>query len=478
MYYKNIGNKNMKFKFLAIALVLTLVSVSFGGASNINQSSTDKQLDLMVEGALKWLINKSIITENGVQWPCSENDNESYTSLYEGTPGVCLLFLKAYKITGNESYLYYAQGGMKWLMSMAVEENGGYKWPDKENSTSFIYYTGLYEGAAGIGSTFLDFYQTLDNATYLKYGEGAARWIVNTGIIENSPRFGTTCKWPYAQGISSYSFDIISGAAGIGLFLLKIYDVTKNETYLQYAKYAGNWLMKSAINLGNAYTWNLRSLPSGFFITSGFAHGTSGIGNFFAELYKTSKESIYLKYAEGAARWIMRDSVYDFRSNGIKWRSVYRNDQMRNILIFDSGWCYGPTGICEFFIDLYKITHNQKYLRYSELGANWLMSIAISNGTGYLWPRDSTRFRKGTANSADVTICHGVAGIGELFLDMYNVTKKPAYLTYANGAAEWLKQVAIKDNDGGYKWATYGECYTGHYKGASGIALFLIKAGE
>ena len=37
----------MKFKFLVIAIVILLVGVSFGGASNINQSSTYQELDLL-----------------------------------------------------------------------------------------------------------------------------------------------------------------------------------------------------------------------------------------------------------------------------------------------------------------------------------------------------------------------------------------------------------------------------------------------
>jgi len=434
-----------------------------------------QQLSVQVEGALKWLMNKTIYTEDGFKWPCSEKDNESYTSLYEGTPGVCLLFLRAYEATGNESYLYYAQGGMEWLMSLAVTENGGYKWPDKENSTSYL--TGFYTGASGIGSMFLDFYQTLDNDSYLEYAEGAARWLVSIGEIEHFPIFDTTCKWPYTQGISYYSFDIIGGVAGIGLFLLDIYDVTKNQTYLQYAEFAGNWLMKKAMHLGNCYNWDNFEGVSRFFICSGFAHGTSCIGYFLAELYKISKETKYLKYAEGATRWVIKDSVYDFRSRGIKWRTVYRSDRLASAMLFDTGWCYGPPGICELFIEMYKITNNSKYLKYSELGAKWLINLAIAEGEGYKWPRSLTRFGKGTGNSADVTICHGAAGIGELFLDMYNLTKEPTYLEYANGAAEWLKQVAIKE-DGGYKWETYGECYTGHHTGTSGIAIFLIKAGE
>jgi len=468
----------MCLKILAIAIVLMLVITPFGLASNINQLSTEQELDLHVEGALKWLIDKAIPAENGFKWPHLENDDHYYTSLYEGTPGICLLFLKAYEITGNETYLNYAEGGMRWLMSLAVEEKEGYKWPHVENSfLRWTYWTGLYEGTAGIGSIFLDFYKVLDNDTYLEYAEGAARWLINIGKIGHLSSFGTTCRWPHIQWFFPIpQIDVISGSAGIGLFLLKIYEVTENEIYLKYAKFAGNSLMKNAKHIDDCYTWDNYIGIFRSFISSGFSHGTSGVGYFFAELYKISKETKYLEYAEGAARWIIKDSVNDSQSGGVKWREVYRTDRPDDAKLFDTGWCYGPPGICDLFIDLYKITNNPEYLKYSELAAKWLMHIAIPEGEGYKWPRHLTE--NGDGQSADVTICHGAAGIGESFLDMYNLTKEPIYLEYANGAAEWLKQVAIKDNDGGYKWDTYGECHTGYSIGTSGIALFLIELGE
>ncbi len=426
-----------------------------------------------VKGALDWLINEAIITEDGIKWPGSDADSEAYTDLYNGVPGVCLLFSKAYEITGNETYLYYASGGINWLISIAMEEDG-YKWAYTEDSTDF--YSGLYMGTAGIGFSFIDFYNILGNESYLQYAEGAAQWLISIGEIDHDSRVGTTCEWPVIQGTTSGSLDIIVGAAGTGLFFLKIYNITHNETYLEYAKYAGNWLIKKSLGLGRYCYWDIRPSIFRFFISSGFAHGTSGIGFFFAELYKASGETKYLDYAEGAARWIIRDSVYDLPSRGVKWRAVYGDDRLSAAFSFDTGWCYGPAGICKLFIDLYEITGNNRYLRYSEMGVNWLMNIAISENNGYKWPRYLvTRWGRGRSNTADVTICHGAAGIGELFLEMYELTKKPVYLEYVSGAAEWLKQVAVKNGNGVCKWETYGQCYTGHHVGASGIALFLMK---
>lgn len=468
----------MKKLFLYLVIFLVIMN-SFASLVSGNKENKqvieqdDFSLSEKVVGALDWLIQNAELTDKGYKWSNVENGDEYDTDLYSGVPGICLFFSKAYDLSGNETYLDYAVGGIDWIISKAVEENG-YKWPATEDAS--YYLTGLYSGAAGIGSSFVDYYIILKNESYLEYAKGVSQWLVSIAELEHDPDVGITCKWPYAQGTIDYSFDIIGGAAGIGLFMLKIYNLTNNETYIRYAEYAGNWLIKEAKKIGNCYTWNSKPLNLKFFITPGFAHGTSSIGYFLAELYKYSKDNKYLDYAEGAGRWTIRQSVFDLSSRGLKWRMVLRSDNIPSVFLFDTGWCYGPPGVCEFLIDLYEITKDAKYLRCSELSANWLINLAMSEGDGYKWPRFLHRWGKGSGDSADTTICHGAAGIGEFFLKMYNITEKSIYREYAIGAADWLKYAAVKDDNEGYKWETYGEYHTGHHTGASGIALFLIKA--
>ena len=79
-------------------------------------------------GGGRWLISKAVPEGKSYKWHDSEGGTAYYTSLYEGSPGICQLFFSLHKATGNDTFLIYGKGNAQWLMDMAVKESGGYKW--------------------------------------------------------------------------------------------------------------------------------------------------------------------------------------------------------------------------------------------------------------------------------------------------------------------------------------------------------------
>ena len=405
------------------------------------------------EGAAEWLISEAISVDDGYKWPDSVGSTFYHTDLYYGSPGIITLFSGLYDVTSDEKYYQYAVGGAQWLIDRAIAEAGGYKWPQKEGES--LYYTGLYVGTSGTGDAFLNLYETFLNTTYLEYAIGAADWLLSVAIFENQDE----CKWPSSHYASDYCTDIIYGASGIGLFLLRLYDLTKNSEYLNHARYAGNWLINQAKPAGSGYKWEVSNYCPYFY--TGFSHGAAGIGYFLAELFEYTNDSQYLEYAEGAGQWLIDISVPE--ADGCKWWSKEGDTPS-----YATGWCHGPAGTCLLFIKLYKITSDNIYLTYAEMGSNWLISLAISSGGGYKWPHYQV------SPNYDTTICHGAAGIGDFFLEMFYLTDEDIFLDYAEGAAEWLKSVA-DSSSGGYRWITFGSYYTGFSVGTSGIGLFFLN---
>ncbi|KYK31995.1 MAG: hypothetical protein AYK22_00095 [Thermoplasmatales archaeon SG8-52-3] len=405
------------------------------------------------KGAADWLINESIEIGDGYKWPDSVGSSYYYTDLYYGSPGIVTLFSELYKITGKDEYFQYTVGGTEWLIEKAISEAGGYKWPEKEDLP--LYYTGLYVGAAGTGESFLNLYKTLSDTFYLEYASGAANWLLSVAVFENQ----NECKWPSSQYATDYCTDIIYGAAGIGLFLLQMYDLTNNIEYLNYSRYAGNWLINQAKPSGSGYKWEVsNNCP---YIYTGFSHGAAGIGYFLAKLFEHTNNSQFLEYAKGAAQWLIDIAVTE--SGGCKWWSKEGDTPS-----YATGWCHGPAGTCLLFMKLYQITSENIYLTYAEMGSTWLISLAIPSEGGYKWPH-----YQGSPNY-DTTICHGAAGIGDFFLRMSDLTNEGFYYDYAKGAAEWLKSVA-DTSAGDYRWATFGSYYTGFSTGTSGIGLFFLR---
>ena len=418
-----------------------------------NNGEIDDSFLNYAEGAADWLINESILNGDGYKWRDLIGSNLYHTDLYYGSPGIISLFLELYELTTDIEYFQYAVGGAQWLIDRAIPEAGSYKWPQIEGES--LYYTGLYVGTAGTGDAFLNLYITFSNITYLEYATGAADWLLGVAIFENQDE----CKWPSSQYASDYCTDIIYGASGIGLFLLRLYDLTKNSEYLDYARYAGNWLVNQAKPAGSGYKWEVSNYCP--YIYTGFSHGAAGIGYFLAELFEYTNESQYLEYAEGAGQWLIDIAVPE--AGGCKWWPKEGDTPS-----YATGWCHGPAGTCLLFMKLYEITLDNIYLTYAEMGSTWLISLAISSGGGYKWPH-----YQGSPNY-DITICHGAAGIGDFFLGMFELTDEEIYYDYAKGAAEWLKSVA-DTSSGGYRWATFGSYYTGFSVGTSGVGLFFLN---
>jgi lantibiotic modifying enzyme len=467
------GGKNLKRNILTIGLSILLIFTIFTpmtigfndrDAVNIASLNYEKEASYKIgnsflnyaEGAASFLINESIIVGDGYKWPDLVGGSNYYTDLYYGSPGIITLFSELYDITAKEEYYQYAVGGADWLIEEAIPEGGGYKWPEREDLA--LYYTGLYVGATGTGNVFLDLYEILSDSTYLDYATGAADWLISIAVFEGQSK----CKWPSSQYATDYCTDIIYGASGIGLFLLRLYDITGNQEYLNYAEYTGNWLVGEAIAAGSGYKWAVSNQCP--YIYTGFSHGTAGIGYYLSELYEHTNDMEYLEYAEGAGQYLIDNAVEE--NDGCKWWAKEGDTPS-----YSTGWCHGPAGTCLLFINLYKITNDDIYLTYAEMGSTWLISLASPSGGGYKWPHSQ-------GNPVfDTTICHGAAGIGDLFVEMFELTEDNIYYDYAEGAAEWLKSVA--DTTGsGYRWATFGSYYTGFSVGSSGIGLFLLNMHE
>ena len=177
------------------------------------------------EGAADWLINEAIVVGDGYTWHDSVGSYYYYTDLYYGLPGIVTLFSELYETIADEEYFQYAVGGAQWLIEKAIPQAGGYKWSQREDLS--LYYTGLYVGTAGTGDAFLNLYETLSDTIYLEYATGAANWLMSVAIFENQDE----CKWSSSQYATDYCTDIIYGASGIGLFLLRMYDLTNNLEY-------------------------------------------------------------------------------------------------------------------------------------------------------------------------------------------------------------------------------------------------------
>jgi rhamnogalacturonyl hydrolase YesR len=283
---------------------------------------------------------------------------------------------------------------------------------------------------------------------YLDYSRGAADWIVATAQKQGGLR-----HW-------GDETDIISGAAGIGLFLLEMHKATGDRRYAECAFGAADWLISQGEKVDGSLKWKSRSSLDRFY--TGFSHGTAGVAYFLAKAYESSKEPRYLEHAKAGAAWLMKNAVHE--RQGVKWFH-YEPGHERE---FMTGWCHGPAGTCRLFLELHNLTGDAQYLETAKKGAAWLMAT--------LDPASRNAPYHG------LSMCCGAAGVGDFFLDLFLATKDEEYLEYAGRVATFLLDRA-KSTENGWKWTNYdvpdktGKIYygTGHMVGAAGVGSFFLR---
>lgn len=123
---------------------------------------------------------------NSVAWrltidPQEGNDNHFATGVEEGNAGIGWTFLQAYDQTNNKKYLNIAEFAGNWLLNIAVSDGrGGLAWHEDEHPTKNMLHANLDNGVAGIGVFLHDLYLVTGQKKYEDGAKGALVWIENT----------------------------------------------------------------------------------------------------------------------------------------------------------------------------------------------------------------------------------------------------------------------------------------------------------
>ena len=389
-----------------------------------------------LESAMKaanWLENVAIDTENGMVWPTDPNDSTSViTNFYSGSSGVVLFFLEMYHLTNQIKYLEIAQSGADYLLSTL---------PDSTKPEQL----GLYTGLAGIGFVLEETYKT---SVMEKYREGFNHCLklINRLALEKDDGV----DWNNVT-------DIISGSAGIGLFLLYAEEELKTGDNLNLAVKAGNHLIQKAIPENGGLKWPMSSdYPR---LMPNFSHGTAGVCLLLAKLYEKTNDKIFLEKALLGVKYLQ--SITD--ENGL----IFHHEPGGEDLCY-LGWCHGPPGTAQLYFKLWQITKEKKWLAIIEKTAQTLLNSGIpENQTPGFWN--------------NVGQCCGSAGIGELFLQLYKVTKNQTYLDFARKLTDDILSKSTEENNG-LKWIQAEHrsrpdllvAQTGYMQGAAGTGMWFL----
>jgi lantibiotic modifying enzyme len=277
--------------------------------------------------AEKWIAGTAVAGPKGTAWPADPKDPKSVNStLYAGNSGVVLFNLELYAASGDKDYLKKACAGADFLMAVLPEEKT----------------MGLYEGVAGIGFALRETYKA---SKQQKYQEAFLKCLKR---IQKEAR-------PAGKGVDwNGPTDIISGSAGIGLFMLKEAAELKDRSLIDLALQAGARLVELGRPENGGFKWAMddefpRLMPN-------FSHGTAGVAYFLATLYEKTKKREYLDAALAGAKYLL-----SVAKTGGDACLIFHNEPDGKDLYY-LGWCHGPVGTARLFYRLYRITDEASWL--------------------------------------------------------------------------------------------------------------------
>ena len=392
-------------------------------------------LDLALRAAT-WIEASKQVTDHGTRYPADPLKPESVDlDFYNGMPGVVAFYAALSDATGDATWLRAAAAGGDYLIH-EMDANG-----EKLDA-------GLYTGLAGLGYTFDGLDRAGAGDRYATAARRAAELIKSRARITEAG-----AQW-------TDSWDIISGIAGTGLFLLEIAHRWDNE-YLGLAQAAGRRLIAAGEPAEGGLMW----FPSGSFRRNypNFSHGTAGVGYFLATLYQATGDRQFLDAALKGVAYL--DAVATRADGGTKIFHQSGGGENR----FYLSWCHGPVGTARLFYRLHRITRESKWL-------DWVYSLT----RGVLGSGAPEQHSDGYWNN--ISQCCGNVGIGQYCIDLARSVRTPEAKALLDRVVTNTMSRAT-DDAAGLRWIqaenrTQPEnlvAQTGFMQGAAGVGSFLLQ---
>lgn len=199
-------------------------------------------------------------TAGGKCWP--HPDGIPYNGLGHGGSGISLFLLMAHQATGDPQYHANALAGLEHVIANASDSEGCLAWARFPGDAYLWPY--WRSGTAGIGSVLLRFFALTRDDRYMELATRTARYLFN--------------RYTLAPGQ-------FNGLGGIGEFFIDIYQQTSNQEYLEQAWGTARRILLFRIEKPEGICFPGEELMR---ISNDFGTGAAGIGMFLLRLINQS----------------------------------------------------------------------------------------------------------------------------------------------------------------------------------------------
>lgn len=402
-------------------------------------------------GAAAWLT--SLERQTGpasIGWPRVTGGGAPWAGLEGGAAGISAMFLRLYQSTRDPQWLAKAEGGARFVAEeYRAGRFGGHDW---------------LSGAAGGGDFLLEMYVATGKTEYLDAARSAATWLSDTAIVD-----GDGIYWKHHPSLTNVYTGLAHGAAGAGLFFLKLHESTGDAHHLEQAERAYRWTARYQLPLpGATLTW--KRLTTDTIGYNGWCGGSMGMTTFLERLHGATGKQEYLDAWRATVDGLAALAVQP-RPDEVAWGQVPSSGTQGLPIIH----CHGTVGIAVTIGEAAAATGEEKYAALVPPAGRWLDRVAVPTAQGSLWPHGAGSSYRNTGLLA------GTASVGHASVRLYALTGDASHLARAVAAGEYLLSIADHPVPGQTRWLTHtdssgpAQYETGWYGGTAGIALFLTE---
>ena len=320
---------------------------------------------------------------------------------------------------------------------------------------------------------------------YLRAAIETANWIDTLAVKTEYVRIWKALpegQEGYREDVPMFtSKSMYDGSAGIGIFLIRLYEATSDERWLKEAEEAAAHIIATQVG-PEWYEHTLHSEVKGIIPVPGWAagsyNGPVGEAYFLEDLYQVTRKQEYRDFVLRTADVLMEAASRDER--GLFWSEqeditadggfivfldiVYRCTGIRKYLDFASeaaewvakdalnapnggkfwklldlsmidfpkdttfpNWSHGTTGTAWMFAALYQDTGKQEFLELAKAGLEYAMNISVGDEKGRLIPYQDHPVTGPTYDKYYLSTCHGPVGSTLAFREVYEVTGEELY---------------------------------------------------
>lgn len=243
--------------------------------------------------------------------------------------------------------------------------------------------------------------------------------------------------------------DITHGAAGQGIAIFYCADLLHDNNLLEFTHRCAYFLIKSQKDDGS---WEMPPGVEGISgeTLTGFAHGVAGMVYFLAEYSRRFKNIEAERAWKAGVNWLINQAIPLDDVKALEWRYSDKNEDRWK------WWCHGSPGIALMFLRLFEQTGDSLYSQ--------IASMAL-------------RVHPLELYHPNLSQCHGLSGLGEIYLEAYRVLGDKEWYRRAEQIAHTLINLRHETEHGTATWLVE-DPYSANADlmvGSGGVIHFLLK---